>query len=91
MARKLYVGNLPYAVTSELLKTAFSQYGIVESVNLIADQYTGDCKGFGFVEMSSTAEAARAMQSLNGSSLDGKNITVTIAKPKAKGGRRSRR
>jgi len=89
LGRKLYVGNLPYTANQESLKEAFSAFGIIESINLVTDHYTGESKGFAFVEMSSNAEAARAMQSLNGSSLDGRNITVNEAKPKSKGrGRR---
>ncbi len=91
MGRKLYVGNLPYTATQESLKAAFSDFGIIESINLVTDQYTGDSKGFAFVEMSSNAEAARAMQSLNGTPIDGRNITVNEAKPKGSSRGRGRR
>lgn len=91
MGRKLYVGNLPFTATQESLKAVFADFGIIESVNLVTDHYSGESKGFAFVEMSSHAEAARAMQGLNGTSLDGRNITVNEAKPKGSGRGRGRR
>ncbi len=83
MGRKLYVGNLPYSATEQTLQDTFSQCGTVDSVNVITDRDTGQSKGFGFVEMSSDGEAQKAIQELNGSSLDGREITVNEAKPKA--------
>ncbi len=83
MGRKLYVGNLPYSVNQQSLQDTFSQCGTVESVNVIMDRDTGQSKGFAFVEMSSDSEAQKAMQELNGSSLDGREIKVNEAKPKA--------
>ena len=83
MGRKLYVGNLPYSVTQESLQEEFGKCGTVDSVSIITDRDTGQSKGFAFVEMSSDAEAQRAIQSLNGNSLDGRNITVNEARPKA--------
>ncbi len=82
MGRKLYVGNLPDSVTEQTLQDTFSQCGTVDSVNVITDRDTGQSKGFGFVEMSSASEAQKAIQELNGSSLDGREITVNEAKPK---------
>ncbi len=79
---KLYVGNLPDSVTEQTLQDTFSQCGTVDSVNVITDRDTGQSKGFGFVEMSSASEAQKAIQELNGSSLDGREITVNEAKPK---------
>jgi RNA recognition motif-containing protein len=86
MGRKLYVGNLPYSATEQSLRDAFSASGTVDSVSLITDRDTGQSKGFGFVEMSSDAEAQAATQALNGSTLDGRQIKVNEAKPKTSGG-----
>ena len=83
MGRKLYVGNLPYSVSEQSLQDAFSQCGTVESVNVITDRDTGQSKGFGFVEMSSDGEAQKAIQELNGTNMDGRDIRVNEAKPKA--------
>ncbi len=83
MGRKLYVGNLPYSADQQTLQDTFSQYGTVDSINLITDRDTGRSKGFAFVEMSSGGEAQKAIQELNGSSLDGREIKVNEAKPKA--------
>ncbi len=82
MGRKLYVGNLPDSATEQTLQDTFSQCGTVDSVDVITDRDTGQSKGFGFVEMSSDSEAQKAIQELNGSSLDGREITVNEAKPK---------
>ncbi len=89
MGRKLYVGNLPHSATEQTLQDTFSQCGTVDSVNVITDRDTGQSRGFGFVEMSSDSEAQTAIQELNGSSLDGRKITVNEAKPK--GSRDNRR
>ena len=83
MSRKLYVGNLPYSVDQKSLEEMFGQYGVVDSANVITDRDTGQSKGFGFVEMSSSAEAQQAMQGLNGTSLEGRSIKVNEAKPRA--------
>ncbi len=83
MGRKLYVGNLPYSADQQTLQDTFSQCGTVDSVNVITDRDTGQSKGFAFIEMSSNGEAQKAIQELNGSSLDGRSITVNEAKPKA--------
>jgi RNA recognition motif-containing protein len=83
MGRKLYVGNLPYSVSQETLQETFGTCGEVDSVTLITDRDTGQSKGFGFVEMSTDAEAQRAIQELNGTSLQGRDIKVNEAKPKA--------
>ena len=82
MGRKLYVGNLPYSADQQTLQDTFSQCGTVDSVNVITDRDTGQSRGFGFVEMSSDSEAQKAIQELNGSSLDGREIIVNEAKPK---------
>ncbi len=88
MGRKLYVGNLPYSATEETLRETFSKCGDVDSATMITDRDTGQSKGFGFVEMSRDSEAQKAIQELNGSTLDGREIKVNEAKPKApRGGR----
>jgi RNA recognition motif-containing protein len=88
MGRKLYVGNLPNSATETSLREAFSASGTVETVKLITDRDTGQGKGFGFVEMSTDSEAQAATQAMNGASLDGRQIKVSEAKPKAAGGGR---
>jgi RNA recognition motif-containing protein len=86
VAKKLYVGNLAYAVTDQDLKDLFSQSGTVESVAVISDKFSGQSKGFGFVEMADAAEADAAIKSLDGSELKGRNIKVNEAKPREGGG-----
>jgi len=83
MGRKLYVGNLPYSATEQILIETFSQYGTVDSANIITDRDSGRSKGFGFIEMSSDSEAQKAIQELDGSTLDDRQIKVNEAKPKA--------
>ena len=83
MGRKLYVGNLPYSANEQTLQDTFGQCGTVDSVNVITDRDTVRSKGFAFVEMSSNGEAQKAIQELNGSSLDGREIKVNEAKPRA--------
>jgi RNA recognition motif-containing protein len=82
MGNKLYVGGLPYSVTGGRLQEIFSAHGTVESANVISDKFTGQSRGFGFVEMSSSSEAQRAIESLNGTQLDGRTLTVNEAKNK---------
>ncbi len=86
MPKKLYVGNLAYSVTNEDLKDLFSQSGTVESVAVVSDKFSGQSKGFGFVEMADAAEAAAAIQSLDGTEFKGRNIRVNEAKPREAGG-----
>lgn len=83
MGKKLYVGNLPYSTDQQALETAFGAFGTVDSAVVISDRDTGRSKGFGFVEMSSDAEAQAAIEGLNGTSMDGRNITVNEARPRA--------
>jgi len=78
---KLYVGGLPYSVSDGQLNALFSAHGTVESARVITDRMTGRSKGFGFVEMSSQSEAEQAINSLNGSDLEGRSIKVNEAKP----------
>jgi RNA recognition motif-containing protein len=82
---KLYVGNLPFSATEDSVKDLFSAHGTVEKVSLINDRETGRPRGFGFVEMSS-ADAARAMQELNGKNFDGRPLKVNEAQDKPRGG-----
>ena len=82
MGKKLYVGNLTYNVNETDLEGLFSQYGTVQSAQVIIDRDTNRSKGFGFVEMGSDAEAQAAIQALNGHDHDGRNLTVNEAKPR---------
>jgi len=84
MGSKLYVGGLPYSVTEGRLTELFSAHGTVDSANVISDKFTGQSRGFGFVEMSSSSEAQSAIQSLNGTQFEGRSLTVNEAKPMAK-------
>ena len=81
-SKKLYVGGLPYSVSDGQLEELFSPHGAVESARVITDRDTGRSKGFGFVEMSSQAEAEAAIEKLNGSDLEGRSLTVNEAKPR---------
>lgn len=83
MGRKLYVGNLPYSATEQSLTEAFGAFGTVDSATVITDRDTGRSKGFGFVEMSTDAEAQKAIQGLNDTKMDEREIKVNEAKPKA--------
>lgn len=86
MARKLYVGNLPYDTTEQDLQTLFAAAGNVESVNVMRDTATGRARGFAFVEMSTDEEAQAAIQQLADYNLGGRNLTVNEARPKATSG-----
>lgn len=83
MGKKLYVGNLSYGVTSETLAQLFSAHGKVESADVIIDRMTGRGKGFGFVEMSTEAEATAAIAATNGQDLEGRAMIVNEARPPA--------
>jgi RNA recognition motif-containing protein len=78
----IYVGNLPYSVTDTDLRETFSRFGEVSQVNLIADKFTGESKGFGFVEMDNNSEADAAIKGLNGTDMKGRSIKVNQAKPR---------
>jgi cold-inducible RNA-binding protein len=82
MPSKLYVGNLAYTVSNGDLHELFSQVGQVQSAAVITDKFSGQSKGFGFVEMSTPEEAANAISQLNDSELKGRNIKVNEAKPR---------
>jgi RNA recognition motif-containing protein len=84
MSNKLYVGGLPYSVTEGRLQEIFAAHGTVESARVIADKFTGQSRGFGFVEMSSGSEAQKAIEALNGTQLDGRTLVVNEAKPMAR-------
>jgi RNA recognition motif-containing protein len=81
MGKKLYVGNLPFSATDQILTDTFSQCGKVESSKIIMDRDSGRSKGFGFVEMSTDAEAAEVISKFNGADYDGRPMTVNEAKP----------
>jgi RNA recognition motif-containing protein len=82
VGKKLYVGNLTYRVSSSDLEQLFSQFGSVESAEVISDRDTGRSKGFGFVEMSSDNEARAAIDALNDQEHDGRRLTVNEARPR---------
>jgi RNA recognition motif-containing protein len=81
MASKLYVGGLSYSTTSEGLREFFAQSGNVLSATVITDRFSGQSRGFGFVEMASAEEAQNAISQLNGRELDGRRITVEVSNP----------
>jgi RNA recognition motif-containing protein len=79
----IYVGNLPYDVSEDELRQAFEAFGQISSVNIIKDRYTGESKGFGFVEMPSRDEALAAISGLNGKELKGRTLNVNEARPRS--------
>ena len=79
---KIYVGNLPFSADESAVRALFAAHGTVDSVALITDRDTGQPRGFGFVEMTSNSEAARAIQTLNGHQMDGRALKVNEAQPK---------
>ena len=81
MGKKLYVGNLPFSATDQILSDTFAQCGTVASAKIIMDRETGRSKGFGFVEMSSDVEAQNAISNFNGADYDGRAMTVNEARP----------
>jgi RNA recognition motif-containing protein len=85
MARKLYVGNLPYDTAEQDLESLFASAGTVESVNVIRDMATGRARGFAFVEMASDEDAQNAITALNSYQLGGRALTVNEARPKTQG------
>ena len=88
MASKLYVGGLAYSTTSDSLRQYFAQCGTVESATVITDRLSGDSRGFGFVEMSTEAEAQQAITKLNDQSFEGRKLIVNVAKAPGNGGSR---
>jgi cold-inducible RNA-binding protein len=94
MSNKLYVGNLSFNTTENDLEDAFAAHGTVLEANLMVDRATGRPRGFGFVTMSSPEEAQKAIDALHGQSLDGRVLTVNVARPREErpvGGRREYR
>ena len=87
MSNKIYVGNLPYSVTDDSLKSNFAEFGNVTSAKVMMDRETGRSKGFGFVEMTTPEFAQAAITALNGMSVDGRSIVVNLARPREEGGR----
>ncbi len=87
----MYIGNLAYNVTEEDLNEAFSEFGNVESVNIIKDRFSGQSKGFGFVDMPDNSEADKAIKALNGKDFKGRDIKVNQANQKPKGKKNNRR
>ena len=83
----IYVGNLSYEVTEEDLKEAFEVFGEVDTVKVIKDKYSGQSKGFGFVEMPAKAEAQSAIEGLNGKDLKGRSLNVSEARSRSEGRR----
>jgi RNA recognition motif-containing protein len=81
MGSKIYVGGLPYSATEQELNSLFAAHGSVESARVITDKFTGQSRGFGFVEMSSGEEANKAISALNGTQMGGRTLTVNEAKP----------
>ena len=81
MGSKIYVGGLPYAATEQQLSELFAAHGAVESARVITDKFTGQSRGFGFVEMSSDGEAQAAVAALNGAEMGGRTLTVNEARP----------
>jgi cold-inducible RNA-binding protein len=96
MSNKLFVGNLSFNTTENDLQDAFAAFGTVTEANLMMDRETGRARGFGFITMSTPEEAQKAIEGLNGKSIDGRALTVNVAKPREErsgggggGGRRS--
>lgn len=81
MSKRLFVGGLPYSVTSSQLEEMFAKNGKVSSATVISDKYTGRSKGFGFVEMEDDAEADKAIEALNQTEIEGRKIAVNVARP----------
>ena len=92
MAKKLYIGGLPYSVTDEQLRGLLTPHGTVESANVVMDRMTDRSRGFGFAEMGTQEQAEKAISSLNGTQLEGRTLTVNLAKPREdRGGSRGGR
>src|SRR5215472_8046606 len=81
MGSKIYVGGLPYSATEQQLSDLFGQHGGVASARIITDKFTGQSRGFGFVEMASDQEAQAAITALNGAEMGGRTLTVNEARP----------
>ena len=84
MGNKLYVGSLPYTTTEQQLTELFSQHGTVQSAKVMTDRFTGESRGFAFVEMATSEEAQKAIAALHGTELDGRALVVNEARPQEK-------
>jgi len=84
MGNKLYVGSLPYTTTEQQLTELFSQHGTVQSAKVVTDRFTGQSRGFAFVEMATSDEAQKAIAALHGSELGGRTLVVNEARPQEK-------
>jgi len=84
--RNIFVGNLTFGATEDAVRSMFEAYGPVDRVSIVTDRDTGRSKGFGFVEMPNDSEGDSAINALNGSELDGRNLTINEARPKSDGG-----
>lgn len=82
MGKRLFVGGLPYSITDQQLKDLFSEQGQIESVTIVTDRYSGQSKGFGFVEMVTEEDAQKAIATLNNTELEGRKIVVNEARPR---------
>jgi cold-inducible RNA-binding protein len=82
MTLKIYVGNLAFGTSEDDLQKAFAEFGQVESVAIVKDKYSGESRGFGFVEMADSGAAAKAIESLNGTEMGGRNLTVNESRPR---------
>ncbi len=87
----IYVGNLPHGVSEEELNEIFSEYGEVASVKLVKDRFSGQSKGFGFIEMPSNSEADKVIKALNKTTMGGRTIKVNQVQPQKKGKKNARR
>ena len=81
--KNIYVGNLSFSTTEDMLRSLFEKYGTVEQARIVTDRDTGQARGFGFVEMSNDAEAVKAIAALNGTDFEGRTLNVNEARPKA--------
>lgn len=82
MSKKLFVGGIPFSVTSSQLEEIFSKFGKIISCDVITDRYSGQSKGFGFVEMENDSEADKAIEKLNETEMEGRKIAVNVARPR---------
>src|SRR5258708_23454442 len=86
MGKRIYVGGLPYSADDQQLESLFAAYGQVAEVHIVADRYTGQAKGFAFVEMSTDDEAQKAIEGLNGTQMEGRTLTVNEARERTSSG-----
>jgi RNA recognition motif-containing protein len=90
VAKRLFVGNLPFATTDEQLREIFARFGPCDSATVVTDRVSGRSRGFGFVEMASDDDASRAVSELDGSDYGGRKLTVSAAHERSAGGSRQR-